>query len=133
MSIAEPDTRPATPYEAMGGKPVVRTIVNRFYDLMEGEPAYAALRALHAPDLGPMRDSLTDFLTAWLGGPRDWFDARPGACVMSAHKKVNVTPATAREWTDAMARALVDSGVAPEIAAQVNAAFARMAMGMSIR
>ena len=31
-------------------------------------------------DLLPVRVSLTQFLSAWLGGPRDWFVARPGAC-----------------------------------------------------
>ena len=48
-------------------------------DLMEADPAYETLRALHAADLSPMRDSLSDFLMAWLGGPRDWFVQRPGA------------------------------------------------------
>ena len=63
------DTATTTAYETIGGASAVRAFVDRFYDLMEGEPAYAALRALHAPDLGPMRESLAGFLTAWLGGP----------------------------------------------------------------
>ena len=90
MNAATDDVAPPvrqTPYDLMGGRPVVSAMVERFYDLMDTDPAYAALRALHAPDLAPMRASLTGFLTAWLGGPRDWFDQHPGACVMSAPPK----------------------------------------------
>jgi len=78
------ESRPATPYEAIGGTSAVRQIVDHFYDLMETDTDLADLRALHEPDLKPMRDSLTGFLTAWLGGPRDWFVKRRGACVMAA-------------------------------------------------
>ncbi len=123
----------ATPFTLIGGVPTVEAFVDRFYDLMDEEPAYMALRALHGPDLGPMRESLSSFLTAWLGGPREWFDRRPGACVMSAHSRVPVTAETAAQWTEAMSRALADTGVDPAIGAQINAAFARMAGGMAAR
>ena len=85
----------ATPYDLIGGAPVIRRIVDRFYDLMDQDPAYAELRALHAPDLGPMRHSLSGFLNAWAGGPRDWFEENPGKCMMSAHKGIAIAPATA--------------------------------------
>lgn len=126
--------RPAqTPFDTIGGVQTVRRLVDRFYDLMETEPAYAALRAMHAPDLAPMRESLTGFLSAWLGGPRDWFAERPGACVMSAHARIGVTAATAREWIDAMGRALDDTGVEAGLKDQIKSAFSRMAQGMAAR
>ncbi len=133
MSTETLDAPPQTPFTLMGGIPTVRRLVDRFYDLMEEDPAYAALRDLHAPDLVPMRASLTSFLTAWLGGPRDWFTERPGACVMSAHSKVAITSETATQWKSAMARALSDTGVDPDLGAQINVAFARMAQGMAMR
>jgi len=40
-----------TPYALLGGDAAVRALVERFYDLMELEPRYAELRALHAADL----------------------------------------------------------------------------------
>lgn len=132
-----PTPRPAppaeTPFDWIGGQDCVAAVVDRFYDLMETDPAYAALRALHAPDLAPMRTSLTGFLCGWLGGPRDWFEARPGACVMSLHAPIKVDAQTAGQWTQAMARALADSGVDPELAGQINEAFARMSAGMAMR
>ena len=119
-----------TPYRQLGGPEPVRKLVDRFYDLMDKDPAYAALRALHAADLSPMRVSLTSFLVGWLGGPRDWFDAQPGRCVMSAHKAIPVTAETAAQWTDAMSRALADTGIEPTLAEMIDNAFRRMAQGM---
>lgn len=127
------DQKAQLPYELIGGQEAVRRFVNRFYDLMETEPRYAELRALHASDLQPMRESLAGFLTAWLGGPRDWFDERPDTCVMSAHGNVPVNRQTADQWTSAMATALADSGVEPALADAINAAFTRMAMAMAQR
>lgn len=121
------------PYDLIGGTGAVARLVDRFYDLMDGDARYAELRALHAADLAPMRTSLTGFLVAWLGGPRDWFDARPGACVMSAHAGMSITAETAGQWMDAMTRALADSGVEPSLATRIGDAFARMAGGMARR
>lgn len=121
----------ATPYDSIGGEAAVRRVVDRFYDLMESEPGYAALRAMHAPDLAPMRGSLAGFLTGWLGGPRHWFEKNVGVCVMSAHAVLPIDAETSRQWTDAMARALSESGVDADLAARMNDAFERMAGGMA--
>jgi hemoglobin len=124
---------PRTPFDRIGGASVVRRIVDRFYDLMDQNPAYAQLRALHAPDLEPMRDSLTGFLIAWAGGPRDWFAEHPGVCMMSTHARINVTKDTADQWSDAMASAIADSPVDPELGAKMAEALTAMAQGMARR
>ena len=121
----------ATPFELVGGAAAVRRLVDRFYDLMEREPQYAPLRAMHAPDLTPMRESLTGFLTGWLGGPRDWFDQRPGACMMSIHRPLSVTRQTSDQWVDAMRRAIVDVGVERELGERMAETLTRMAGGMA--
>ncbi len=112
---------PRTPYEALGGSEVIRRMVDRFYDLMDSDPAYAPLRAMHAPDLTPMRASLSGWLSAWAGGPRDWFTDNPGKCVMSAHRALGVTSETAAQWTDAMARAIAECGPANRALGQMMA------------
>lgn len=120
-----------TPFEAIGGTPMVRAIVDRFYDLMDAQPAYAELRALHAADLAPMRASLSGFLTAWLGGPRDWFADNRGKCVMSLHARMAVTPQTARQWAEAMRLAIADCAVDPEIGARMAGLLGQMAQAMA--
>ena len=129
--MGEADPRAAgTPYDLVGGAAVVRRIVDRFYDLMDEDDAFRELRALHAPDLAPMRESLTGFLIGWLGGPRDWFARNPGKCVMSLHGAVAVTTDTARQWIEAMRRAITESNVEEALGAKMIDAVEGMALGM---
>lgn len=121
--------RPA-PFALIGGMEGIGRVVDRFYDLMDADPAYAALRAMHADDLDGMRDSLKGFLAAWLGGPRDWFVQRPGICIMSLHRALPVTEETGRQWLEAMSRALDEAAVPPELDRPMREAFARMARQM---
>lgn len=130
MTAQDPPLPPELPIDEIGGVPAVRALVERFYDLMEGEPAYAALRAMHGDDLAPMRDSLTGFLTAWLGGPRDWFIDHPGICMMSLHRSLDIGAETAGQWTGAMRRAMAETGVPASLALRMDEAFSRMAGGM---
>lgn len=118
------------PFEAVGGAEGVRRIVDRFYDLMDSVPAYRELRALHADNLRPMRESLAGFLTGWLGGPRDWFDAHPGKCMMSAHAPIAIDAITAEQWISAMSDAMRDVAVDQPIAGQMETAFKAMASAM---
>ena len=119
-----------TPFDMIGGAGVVRQIVERFYDLMESETDYAALRAMHADDLAPMRVSLAGFLTAWLGGPRDWFVEHPGVCMMSAHAKLAIDRETAQQWVDAMRRAVAEAPIDTELGSKMVEALSSMAQGM---
>ena len=111
MATAAETSTPNTPFHKLGGHETMQAICNRFYDLMESEPEYAELRAMHAPDLSRMRVALAQFLAGWAGGPRDWFDANPGRCMMSVHKPYTISKAVAGQWADAMERAIAD--VAP--------------------
>ncbi len=111
---------------------MLQAITQRFYDLMEQDPAYAELRAMHAPDLTEMRASLPLFLAGWAGGPRDWFEANPGKCMMSAHGGFAINKATAGQWGEAMRRAIDASEVADrEIANAMADVLDRMATSMA--
>lgn len=123
---------PASPFERIGGHPVLRQITERFYDLMEQDPAYAELRAMHSLDLSEMRASLPLFLAGWAGGPRDWFEANPGKCMMSAHGDFRISRATAGQWAEAMTRAIAETELADrEIATAMADVLTRMATGMA--
>jgi hemoglobin len=121
----------STPFEMVGGTTAVQQIVDRFYDLMDEDESYGCLRGLHAPDLRPMRKSLAGFLTAWLGGPRDWFDEQPGRCMMSAHRGVPMSTEVGRQWAEAMTRAIADSPVEPAVGAKMAAALSELAARMA--
>ena len=124
--------RPTTPYERLGGLPVLQRIADRFYDLMDEDPAYAELRAMHAPDLGPMRSGLARFLMGWSGGPRDWFEANPGRCMMSVHKPFTISGDVAGQWARAMRRAIdeVLGESDPPLAAEMARVLEQLALSM---
>lgn len=121
---------PPTPFELVGGRETVAKMVNAFYDLMAEDPAYAELRKMHAPDLGPMKTSLTGYMTAWLGGPRDWFEENPGKCMMSLHSPLGVSKQTAQQWISAMSRAIEIAEIDSALATAMAQALAQMASGM---
>ncbi|WP_421851523.1 group II truncated hemoglobin [Novosphingobium sp.] len=126
------ETSVASPYERIGGLAVLRQITERFYELMESEQAFASLRAMHAPDLTAMRESLPLFLAGWSGGPRTWWEANPGKCMVSMHAPFGINRETAGQWADAMRRAIAD--VAPgdtAIAEALADVLDRMARGMA--
>ncbi|HMT41403.1 group II truncated hemoglobin [Sphingorhabdus sp.] len=133
MSESDPQSKPQLPFDRIGGREPIARMVNRFYDLMESEPDFAELRAMHAPDLAPMRESLTDFLMAWMGGPRDWFEKRPGACIMSAHRALEgMNFAVATQWVLAMQQAAKETIPGdPDFVDSMVSAFASMSKGMA--
>lgn len=117
-TVAEPAT-PDTPFYRMGGHDSFQAICDRFYVLMDDDPAYADVRAMHAPNLSRVKVALAQFLGEWAGGPRDWFEQNPGRCMMSVHKPYTITKETATQWADCMQRAIAD--VAPEPADMAKA------------
>ena len=63
MSSDQSNGSSTTAYALIGGAETIRQLVDRFYDLMELERAYAVIRQLHPADLSPSRDKLNLFLT----------------------------------------------------------------------
>ncbi|MEQ1510507.1 MAG: group II truncated hemoglobin [Sphingopyxis sp.] len=114
-----------TPYQRIGGSDAVHALVMRFYDVMDSDPAFARLRAIHAADLAPMRASLSGFLSGWMGGPRDWFGQ--GKCVMSAHAPFVIDQELRDQWLAAMRIALDDVVEDVDLRALLDGGFARVA------
>jgi hemoglobin len=120
-----------TPFQLIGGEAGVRRLVEAFYDVMERDPALKRLRALHAEDLGPMRERLADWLTGWMGGPRVYAQRHPGRpCIVSAHAPFPIDAQTAEDWMGAMRQAFDAVGVAGELRAMLEPAFDAMCHGL---
>ena len=62
-------TTAKTSYELLGGADGVRTLVERFYQIMDTLPDAVRISALHPADLRGSTDKLYKFLSGWLGGP----------------------------------------------------------------
>lgn len=119
----------ATPYQLIGGEAGVRRLANAFYELMAEEPAFWALRAIHAPDLSPMRERLSAWLIVWMGGPRPASGERT-PCIMTAHAGLPINGTQARLWMTCMRRAFARAQVPAEVVEMVEPPFALMCEGL---
>jgi hemoglobin len=124
--MSDEDNTP-TPYELLGGDPAIQAIVGRFYDLMDQDPTYAALRRIHGPDLGPMRDKLCDWFSEWLGGPRRYHARTDAKCIGAAHAPYAIDSAMRDEWLACMQRALDEAGASAAAQARIRPAMVGMA------
>jgi len=128
---------PATPFERIGGAANVRALVDRFYDLMELEPEFAALRALHPPTLEDSRDKLYWFLTGWLGGPSLYTDRFGHPRLRARHLPFAIGVAERDQWITCMGLAMAELGAAggfpPELQERLLQSFAQTADHMRNR
>lgn len=112
-----------TPFELLGGEPVVRQLVDRFYDLMDLEPAYAGLRALHPEALEGSRDKLHWFLCGWLGGPQHYVERFGHPRLRARHLPYPIGIAERDQWMDCMVQAMRDLQIDDTLAARLAESF----------
>ena len=111
---------PATPYAQLGGDTGVRALVDRFYDLMDLEPAYARLRAVHGSSLASARDKLHWFLSGWLGGP-DLYVQRFGHPRLRArHLPFAIGSVERDQWLACMFQAMQECAVPAPLAERLE-------------
>jgi hemoglobin len=110
-------------YAQLGGEAGVRALIDRFYDLMELEPAYAGIRALHPSTLDGSRDKLFWFLCGWLGGP-DLYQQRFGHPRLRArHLPYQIGIAERDQWLACMQQAMAERSIDVTLAERLYAAF----------
>ena len=100
-----PEQTPATPYVLFGGAEGIRTLVDRFYDLMDLEEHAADVRALHPHSLDGSREKLFEYLSFWLGGPQDYVEKRGHPRMRARHMPFAIGDAERDAWLSCMRRA----------------------------
>lgn len=104
-----------TPFERLGGEAGVRALVDRFYDLMDLEPRFAELRAVHPTTLDGARDKLFWFLCGWLGGPSHYTDRFGHPMLRARHLPYLIRSIERDQWMGCMLQAMQDEGVEPAL------------------
>lgn len=112
-----------TPFAAIGGEAQVQALVTRFYDLMDLEPAYAALRAAHAPSLEDARQKLFWFLCGWLGGPQHYIERFGHPRLRARHLPFKIGLIERDQWLACMAQAMTETEVPAALRQQLGQAF----------
>jgi hemoglobin len=127
--IDEPEGTPTPggavrgPFERIGGEARVRALVDRFYDLMDLDPAFAALRAVHPTSLDGSRDKLFWFLCGWLGGPQHYTERFGHPMLRARHLPFSIGVKERDQWLACMRQAMVEVAVDPDLAKRLNESF----------
>jgi len=102
-------TDPQNFYAEVGGAPVFRAIVGRFYEEVAADEV---LRPLYPEeDLGPAEDRLRMFLEQYWGGPRTYSDQRGHPRLRMRHAPYRVGPIERDAWLRAMRIAVDEAGL----------------------
>ena len=121
-SLSASMTQP-TPYERLGGEQKVRELVERFYDLMDTEPEFLAIRGLHQPDMARAREKLFLFLSGWLGGPQLYVQKHGHPMLRARHLPFAIGESERDQWVACMSRAMQEVGVEETLRERLAQAF----------
>lgn len=119
----------ASVVDEIGGEPVVRALVERFYDLIETAPEGARILDLHfqGHGLAHVRGEQFDFLSGFFGGRRYYAEHHGHMNLREIHAHVPIHMKDAEDWLTCMARALDDIGIKGNARAKIDLAFDRAA------
>ena len=115
-----------TPYQILGEQGI-RDLTSAFYDIMDTLPEAADVRAMHAKDLGPMKEKLADYLTGWMGGPPLYADKHGTVCMTEPHEPYHIGPRERDQWLLCMDKALEQTGASEELVEMLKVPMYRVA------
>ena len=121
--MIEAMNEPQSLYDAIGGETKLREMVDRFYDLMELEPEFAGIRALHPPTTDGSRDKLFWFLSGWMGGPDAYIERHGHPRLRMRHMPFAIGTSERDQWLRAMAWAMEDVGIAEDLRVRLMESF----------
>lgn len=131
MTIEE--TQQPTVYDLIGGESKLRDLVDRFYDLMELEPEFTGIRAMHPTPLDSSRDKLFWFLCGWTGGPDAYIERFGHPRLRARHLPYAIASSERDQWLRCMALAMQDLGIDEKLQERLMQAFYQTADWMRNR
>ena len=117
----------------LGGEALLQSLVERFYDQMELEPAYAALRAAHGPLLTQARQKLFWFLSGWMGGPQYYIERFGHPRLRLRHMPFSIGIQERDQWVACMDQAMGELQVEEALRARLRDSFFQTADWMRNR
>jgi hemoglobin len=127
MNGQEAAAAPATPFEWIGGEVQVRSLVDRFYDLMDIEPGYRELRVAHGTSLDDSRQKLFWFLCGWLGGPSLYEDRFGHPRLRMRHMPFKIGIVERDQWLACMDQAMGETEVPEDLRMRLKESFFKTA------
>lgn len=122
-----------TPFAWIGGESQVHALVDRFYDLMDLEPGYGALRAAHGTELANAREKLKMFLTGWMGGPQRYTEQFGHPRLRMRHMPFSIGIAERDQWVACMDQAMQETAIDGALRTRLKESFMQTADWMRNR
>lgn len=119
-----------TTYDRLGGETGVRSLVDRFYDLMSELPQAQKIRKMHPDDLSSSRDKLFKFLSGFFGGPSLYIQEFGHPMLRARHLPFPIGESERDQWMLCMNQALDELVTDAQLNAQLKANFFRTANHM---
>ena len=127
QGIADADVPTNPHFKTIGGETTIRALVERFYWHMDALPEAQTIRALHPPDLWPVKEVLYKFLVGWMGGPQLYAAERGQPRLRRKHLPFQIGDAERDAWMACMTRALDDVVPDDALRTQLTQAFFKTA------
>jgi hemoglobin len=121
MQIEDPNQ--PTAFALIGGAEKLREMVDRFYDLMDLEPEFAGIRAMHPATLEGSRDKTYWFLSGWTGGPNLYIERFGHPYLRARHLPFPIGESERDQWLRCMAWAMEDIGLDQALRERLMQAF----------
>jgi hemoglobin len=106
-------------FQRIGGAAAVDRLVESFYARMDILAEAKTIRAMHAPELGPMKEILKQYLSEWLGGPKRYSAEKGHPRLRQRHLPFAIGEAERDAWLlcmrGAMEDAIADEGAREEV------------------
>ncbi|WP_341502638.1 group II truncated hemoglobin [Gallaecimonas sp. GXIMD4217] len=108
----------------------MRRIANRFYDIMETDPAAADLLAIHPQPMELIREKFFEFLSGWTGGPALFEEKYGHPRLRMRHHPFAVDEKMRDQWMHCMNRTLNEEVDSPQLREGLRQALGQLASHM---
>jgi hemoglobin len=111
MTVQIQDPNSPSLFDALGGEQVLRSLVERFYAIMDTDPRAAGIRAMHQADLSEAKEKLFLFLQGWSGGPQVYIERYGHPMLRRRHLPFAIGESERDQWMFCMVRAMHEIGL----------------------
>lgn len=125
--MMQPSESGITPFTQIGGQPAVDQLVDVFYRQMDTLPEAQVIRAMHGPDLSPVRRILKLYLGEWLGGPQHYSAERGHPRLRMRHMPFSIGVSERDAWLLCMRGALDEVVASTELREALMQQFFKLA------
>lgn len=122
-----------TPFARIGGEAGLRTLVKRFYELMDTLPEAYGIRKLHQPDLSSAEEKLFMYLCGWLGGPQLYVEKYGHPRLRARHLPFAIASDEAAQWMLCMRQAMAETIADEDLRKGLDKALTDLALHMRNR